>query len=217
MDTLLEAFLDAPDVVKKMEIIENVLTEERERRLRFYEEITPEQKTEFINGEVIMHSPSKLRHTEVSGYLLRLLFAYVDKEDLGLVVFEKTLISLTRNDYEPDIAFFDRGKAVSFTPDQMQFPAPDFIAEILSPSTERNDRRIKKQDYAAHGVGEYWIVDPVEQAIEQYVLHDKVYQLQGIWKGDDPIVSKAIAGFRIPAQAVFEREANRSAVRMFAD
>ena len=43
----------------------------------------------------------------------------------------------------------------------MKYPAPDFIAEILSPSTDERDRGIKFEDYAAHGVGEYWLLDPV--------------------------------------------------------
>jgi Uma2 family endonuclease len=53
---------------------------------------------------------------------------------------------------------------------QMRFPAPDFIAEILSPSTEENDRNIKSTDYAAHGVSEYWIIDPAYRIVEQYLL-----------------------------------------------
>ena len=53
---------------------------------------------------------------------------------------------------------------------QVGKPAPDFIAEILSDSTASVDRGVKFQDYAAHGVGEYWIVDPVQQTIEQYRL-----------------------------------------------
>ena len=211
MDTLLEAFLDTPDVVKKIDTVLSVLARERERRLRFYEEMTPEQKTEFINGEVIMHSPSKLRHMEALGYLFHLLLAHVSAHDLGVVLSEKALISLTRNDYEPDVVFFGRAKTAIFTPEQMQFPAPDFIAEVLSPSTERNDRRLKKQDYAAHGVSEYWIIDPVARTIEQYVLQGGDYQLEGIWTNDDLVTSKAVAGFHIPARAVFEREANRAA------
>ncbi len=44
---------------------------------------------------------------------------------------------------------------------QSKFPAPDLIVEVLSESTEANDRGIKFEDYAAHGVVEYWIVDPM--------------------------------------------------------
>jgi Uma2 family endonuclease len=89
---------------------------------------------------------------------------------LGHVGQEKVLITLTRNDYEPDIVYFGPQKAQSLTPDQVKFPAPDFAVEVLSTSMESNDRGIKFLDYAAHGVAEYWLVDPQAKIIEQYVL-----------------------------------------------
>jgi Uma2 family endonuclease len=52
----------------------------------------------------------------------------------------------------------------------MLFPAPDFVVEILSKGTARKDKGIKKEDYALHGVKEYWIIDPIKQTIEQYLL-----------------------------------------------
>ena len=48
----------------------------------------------------------------------------------------KTSVTLTRNDYEPDISFFGSEKAKGFTPSQSKFPAPDLIVEVLSDSTE---------------------------------------------------------------------------------
>lgn len=212
MDTLLEAMLESPDLPKQVRRLNDALSQEQARRKRFYEEMTESQKTEFINGEVIVHSPAKLRHIRVSDLLARILSTFVDKHDLGLVTHEKLLVSLTRNDYEPDVSFFRKEKAAAFTPEQMQFPAPDFIAEILSPSTERNDRRLKKRDYAAHGVSEYWIIDPDARTIEQYVLEAGDYRLAGAWSADQNIASAAIPGFEIPARAIFEREANLAAM-----
>ncbi len=56
------------------------------------------------------------------------------------------------------------------TDDQLLFPAPDFIVEILSKGTASVDKGVKKTDYAAHGVREYWIIDPIRQRIGQYIL-----------------------------------------------
>lgn len=50
----------------------------------------------------------------------------------------------------------------------IQFSAPDLVVEAIAKSTERIDRDIKFEDYAA--VQEYWIVDPPKQLIEQYSL-----------------------------------------------
>ncbi len=212
MDTLLEAMLESPDLPKQVRKLNDALSEEQARRARFYEEMTESQKTEFINGEIIVHSPAKLRHIKASDLLYRVLSTFVDLHDLGLVAHEKLLVSLTRNDYEPDVSFFRQEKAAAFTSDQMQFPSPDFIAEILSPSTERNDRRLKKRDYAAHGVSEYWIIDPEARTIEQHILEGGDYRLIGTWSADERVASTAVEGFDIPARAIFERAANLAAL-----
>lgn len=66
------------------------------------------------------------------------------------------------------MCYFGLGKAAHISPDQLYYPAPDFVVEVLSKSTEKNDRDIKFADYAAHGVAAYWLVDPLRQQIEQY-------------------------------------------------
>ena len=212
MDTLVEALLDSPLLPRHAERINRALAEERARRERFYEEITEDDKGEFINGEVFMHSPAKWCHIEIVGLLARLLGAYANRHALGTVVTEHAMVSLTRNDYEPDLCFFRKEIADTFTPDQMRFPAPDLIVEVLSPSTAHNDRGIKKGDYAAHGVAEYWIVDPAARTVETYRLRNDDYESTGTLRADDPLASTALPGFRVPVRALFDQAANVAAL-----
>ena len=121
--------------------------------------------------------------------------SYWTREDFSII--------LTRNDYEPDICFFGPEKAKAFTPSQSKFPAPDLIVEVLSESTEANDRGIKFEDYAAHGVAEYWIVDPVAETIEQYLLQEGIYRL-AVKVKTGTIASTGVTGFEIPVRAVFD-------------
>ncbi len=60
----------------------------------------------------------------------------------------------------PDICYFMAEKASQFSEDQVLFPAPDLVVAVLSESTKSNDRGIKFKDYEAHGIVEYWLVDP---------------------------------------------------------
>jgi len=161
---------------------------------------------------VIVHSPVAIEHNEVSVNLLRLMGTYVDMHQLGGVGHEKLMISLTRNDYEPDIVFFKTAKSREFKAGQMKFPAPDLVVEVLSRSTERTDRTIKFEDYAAHGTDEYWIVDPRKQTIEQYLLADTEYALKTKAR-DGTISSRAIAGLAIPVRAAFDKKANLKALQ----
>ena len=86
--------------------------------------------------------------------------------------------------------------------------------EVLSPSTEKLDRGTKKNDYAAHGVGEYWIVDPKVEFIEQYVLAGSRYKLAGK-RSAGTFACKAIAGFVMPVRAAFDDAVNLEARRKF--
>lgn len=98
----------------------------------------------------------------------------------------------------------------------MLFPAPDFVVEILSKKTAKYDRGVKRDDYAAHGIREYWIVDPSRKQIEQYLLpteEAKEYFLPRIHRLDDDIESRVISGFIIPVRAVFEEAANVEAMK----
>ncbi len=121
------------------------------------------------------------------------------------------MVALTRNDYEPDLCFFGNEKAKKFKRKQAQFPAPDFIVEVLSDSTAKNDRETKFQDYAAHGVGEYWIVDEEKQIVEQYFLQNEQYELL-LKAKDGSIESVVLTKFKIPIRAIFDETENLKAL-----
>jgi len=207
MESLIKDIISSPKLSLYHKEIENIITEENKKRKKFYEEMKEGDKVEFINGEIFFNSPVKLEHNQCQKLLLNLLDNFVRVNKLGYVGNEKIMISLTRNDYEPDICFFNKLISNNFNPKQMQFPAPDFIVEVVSPSTENNDRIIKFEDYAAHGIKEYWIVEPEKKIIEQYVLDKEKYDL--FIKSDNGLIkSKAIPGFEIPIEAVFNEEEN---------
>ena len=86
-----------------------------------------EQKVEFIQGEVIVHSPAKKRHLNAAGNIYTLLNLFVKQNQLGELFTEKALIQLTRNDFEPDVCFFGQEKSKYFEEDQLFFPAPDLV------------------------------------------------------------------------------------------
>lgn len=208
--------LKRPDLPQVVERLNALLADEQRRRQAFRQWVTPGVKAEFISGEVVLHSPVKRRHWKVVDLLSSLLSIYVRTKGLGVVGTEKILIALTRNDYEPDIVFFSREKAEAFTDDQLLFPAPDFIVEVLSKKTAATDHGVKKQDYAAHGVPEYWIVDPEQQRIEQYylaLLTDKTYLPPRVHSRADTIESRVISGFAIPVLAAFDEAINLETLR----
>lgn len=212
MVTLPSELKDAPELALYEERIHALLEEERRRREKFRDELSPSVKAEFINGEVIVHSPAMARHIIVKKRLLALLDSHVNVRRLGLVLDEKALVALTRNDYEPDINFYARDKADAIRPEQHLFPAPDFIVEVLSESTEHRDRGVKFRDYAAHGVREYWLVDPRTEVVEQYENVEGRYQLL-LKLNTGHLVSRVVEGFEVPVRAFFDADENLATLK----
>ncbi len=207
--------LEAPDAQLIIDRVQAVLNDEKKRRQSFYEWLTDDVKAEFINGEVIMHSPVKRRHLRASGNLSTLIRIYVQFHGLGEVDIEKAMVSLTRNDYEPDICYWRKEVADTFDDDTMQHPAPDLVVEILSKGTAKRDRGIKFEDYAAHGVREYWLVDPTRQTVEQFQLDEAfmAFDAVGNFHLNSSITALTLPGFTIPVRAIFEPEANAEALK----
>ena len=149
--------LEMPDLPLVIQYLQRTLDDEREKRAYFYEWVTEDIKAEFINGKIIEHSPVAGHHWESVGWLHTLMNTHVGQADSGRVASEKAMISLTRNDYEPDIVFWKKEKSDQFLPEQTHYPAPDLVVEVLSKGTASRDRVTKFNDYAAHGVSEYWM------------------------------------------------------------
>jgi len=185
--------------------LNKALEEERKKRIDFYENISEFCKSEFINGELIVHAPVVKEHNEVNGNLYKIIDTYVVDHELGFVGIEKILIRLTRNDYEPDLCFFKKKKADKFEVGQKFFPAPDLVIEVISKGTVKRDRGIKYQDYEKHQVEEYWIVDPQKKIVEQYHLKKGKYELILKSKNGE-IKSFAIKGLKMPIQIIFDKK-----------
>ena len=185
----------------------NTKLSESQIREKFYSDTDESAKAEFINGEVIIHLPSTKKQNQITGLLLKLLNIYCYKHNLGFVGFEKIMTVFSRNDYEPDIVFFGNEKAKNFTQEQTLFPTPDFVVEILSKSTAKNDRGVKFDDYETHQVQEYWIIDPSNEVVEQYILQEKRYEL-ALKSDNGTIKSRVIEGFEIPIRAIFDIKVN---------
>jgi Uma2 family endonuclease len=87
------------------------------------------------------------------------------------------------------------------------------VVEVLSESTEENDRGVKFMDYQAHGVGEYWIIDAHRKILEQYVLSDSGRFELRMKSASGMLASHAVPAFCVPVAALFDTQANSEALR----
>jgi hypothetical protein len=87
----------------------------------------------------------------------------------------------------PDLAGWRRERMPQI-PDVAYFTlAPDWVCEILSPSTGELDRTKKLSIYAREGVGHAWLIDPVGRVLEVYGLENGRWSLLGTHINDETV------------------------------
>lgn len=216
MNEVLIPLLQSPRLPDYVRELSQYLQKEESRRKDFYHSVRDDEKAEFINGEIICHSPARKKHIVAVEQLGNILSTFIRKTGAGIIMREKALVRLLRNDFEPDICFFRKESATEFSGDTMFYPAPDFVVEVLSESTEKRDRGVKFDDYAFNGVKEYWLVDPDKQVVEQYLLTENIFILkEKIAHGT--VCCTVLNGLEIPVNAIFNEEDNDKFLRELID
>jgi Uma2 family endonuclease len=213
MESFLDPLVRSVNFPRYVDQLNELRRREELRRLQFRQTHGDTIRGEFINGEVIEHMTSRDAHTTTVAHIARLLSLHAQIHRLGAVRQEMALTAFTRNDYAPDICFFGAAKAAALTAGTTIYPVPDLICEVISDSTERRDRGVKREDYACHGVDEYWIVDPEGRAIDQLLLRPDGAYADLASPRDGVIRSRALMGFTMPLAAAFDADANLTALR----
>jgi Uma2 family endonuclease len=111
-----------------------------------------------------------------------------------------------KNVVVPDIAAWRRERMPT-VPNVAAFElAPDWVCEVISPSTGRIDRGKKTRVYARAKVAHMWIVDPLVRTCENYRLENGRWSLLDTYEGEGPVraepfdaIELDMAGWWIPA------------------
>jgi len=138
---------------------------------RDIENAPPGVTAEIVNGELYMHAKPVEPHIEASMGLVNALWAPFQKGrggPGGWWIRAESQVSFSDPDWRtvaPDLSGWrkDRVKAL---PTGYFDTRPDWVCEILSPSTRLYDRETKGPVYAEEGIGHFWIVDPIHRTVE---------------------------------------------------
>lgn len=142
---------------------------------------------EIIDGQVYMMSPVRFTHAIVAGNIYRIFSNYLKGKKCiaipdGVKVEVTNIDNGNKNSLVPDCMIVcDRSKIKN----DLIAGAPDLAVEVLSKSTMKIDRTIKKDAYENIGVKEYWIVSASDKFIERYLLVDGKYDLENVYYLDE--------------------------------
>ena len=78
----------------------------------------------------------------------------------------------------------------------MDMPPPLLVVEIVSPQQEKRDYRYKRSEYAARGINEYWIVDPLQQKVTVLQWVEGLYEEQ-VFTGNEVICSPLFSEIKL--------------------
>jgi Uma2 family endonuclease len=130
-----------------------------------------DEAAEWVDGRVERMSPVTVDHDRVGGWLYRVLSEYVQIRDLGSVLHDKFQMKTGPSlpGREPAILFVATEHLGRLQRTHLMGPG-DLVVEVISDDSNERDRVVKFEEYRVGGVSEYWIIDPVQESFDAFVL-----------------------------------------------
>lgn len=129
------------------------------------------ERSELIDGVIYNMAPPNRIHQKIISQLTKVIGQYIDRNNGSCEVYPSPFAVFLNNDdrnyVEPDISVICDKKKLD---DKGCNGAPDWIVEVVSPSTKRIDYGIKLFKYRTAGVREYWIINPITNSINVFDL-----------------------------------------------
>jgi Uma2 family endonuclease len=93
----------------------------------------------------------------------------------------------------------------------MDMPPPSLVVEVVNPKQENRDYRYKRSEYAARGIAEYWIVDPLAEPLQGRIVQkvtvlewvEGLYEEQ-VYIGEEKIVSPLLSELDLTASRILQ-------------
>ncbi|MGN0424804.1 MAG: Uma2 family endonuclease [Acetatifactor sp.] len=151
-----------------------------------YRALPDERRVELIDGYFYDMASPTFRHQLIGGEVYRQIANYIMEKggscrpfiapvDVQLDCDERTML-------QPDVGIIcDTSKIKEWG----IYGAPDFLLEVISPSTKKKDYTKKLVKYMEAGVREYWILDPIQKRLMVYFFESEVYPV--IYGLDQPV------------------------------
>ena len=180
-------------------------------RLATYEDLfdLPENLVgEIIDGHLQTHPRPAPRHAWAASSISDELVSPFSKGrggPGGWVILVEPEIHLGGHVLVPDLAGWRRARMPALPETAWIEVVPDWVCEILSPSTRRMDRIVKLPIYAGLGVRYAWLIDPDEHTLEVYELTESGHWLlQGTLQGEDEVKQPPFDAISFKLGAIWE-------------
>jgi Uma2 family endonuclease len=174
------------------------------QRTATYEDLlaVPEhQVAEILFGRLVTHPHPAPQYVSAATALSGILGTAVQPkagESGGWAFMTEPKLHLGPHVLVPDLAAWRREKLRGLPEKAWIDVTPDWVCEVLSPSTERYDRCEKRTIYAKAGVGHLWFVGPRSEMLEAYELTNGKWLVLGAFFGDAQIIAPPFGDVTFP-------------------
>ena len=168
----------------------------------------PNKVAEIIAGELHLQPRPAARHTWASSVIGAKIGGRFHRSpgdgDGGWWILNEPELHLSEDILVPDIAGWRHATLPVYPEDAAFFEtAPDWICEVLSPSTRRHDVTGKRDIYARESVGHLWFVDPDVRILEAFELRDAAWSLIAALAGDAQVSLPPFGSTSFPLSALW--------------
>ncbi len=166
----------------------------------------PHKVAEVIAGTLHTHPRPAMRHAWASSRLGGRLdgpFNPGAGGPGGWWIIDEPELHLGEDIVVPDLAGWRRETMPEYPDAAYCTIAPDWVCEVLSPSTRRLDVNEKRAIYAREGVSHLWFVDPDARTLEAFELHEGQWLLQATLVDDAPVSLTPFDAITFPLDALW--------------
>ncbi len=156
-----------------------------------YYRVPDDRRVELIDGVFYDMTAPRALHQHIIGFVFSQIYNYIQSNNGDCIPFcaptdvRLDILKDDRTMVQPDVFIVCDEDKVN---DKNVTGGPDFVVEVLSPSTRRKDMTKKLQKYADADVREYWIIDPENATITVYNF-EKDYEMKQYRFGEKAPVS----------------------------
>ena len=150
----------------------------------------PHKVAQIVNGVLHMHPRPALPHAMAASALninIGSPFGFGRGGPGGWWILPEPELHLGEDIVVPDIAGWRKERMPKFPDAAYCTVLPDWVCEVLSPSTRKFDTGIKRDIYARVGVRHLWMADPDARVLEAFELRDGGWFLIGTLTDDMPV------------------------------
>jgi len=166
-----------------------------------------DNRYELVDGKLEFMNPPTFRHILIAKFIERELDREISRLELSwLAMREGGIRTGWRKSRIADVYVMTKEQIQdSLDESGILLTSPLLVIEVVSPESIKRDYRFKRSEYAALGICEYWIVDPLEQQVTILVLDEGLYE-ETVFTAEQELISPTFAELKLTPQQIFAVE-----------